>query len=149
MAEELDDFVRGLPKAELHVHIEGTLEPELMFQLAARNGVSLPYASVEETKRAYEFIDLQSFLDLLYQGAAVLSTEEDFHDLMAAYLDRAIADGVKRAEIFFDPQTHTVRGVSLDRLMSGFAAAQREQGGSDQYGADSVFLAASARGRCV
>ncbi|CAN5163350.1 adenosine deaminase [soil metagenome] len=140
MTEELDDFVRGLPKAELHVHMEGTLEPELMFQLAARNGVSLPYASVEETRRAYEFTDLQSFLDILYQGAAVLRTDEDFCDLMAAYLDRAIADGVKRAEIFFDPQAHTVRGVSFDRLISGFAAAQRDRGDRISTGLILCFL---------
>ena len=129
MAEHLVEFVRALPKAELHIHIEGTLEPELMFQLAARNGAALPYRDVDETKRAYEFTDLQSFLDICYRGAAVLRTEEDFHDLMAAYLGRAISDGVTRAEIFFDPQTHTARGVSFDRFMTGFAAAQQDREG--------------------
>lgn len=128
MEEGLADFVRGLAKAELHVHIEGTLEPELMFLLAARNGVELPFATADHVRRAYEFADLQSFLDIYYQAASVLRTPEDFYDLMAAYLDRAIADGVKRAEIFFDPQTHTVRGVSFDHFMTGFAAAQRDRG---------------------
>jgi adenosine deaminase len=127
MDAELADFVRSLPKAELHVHIEGTLEPELMFRLAERNQIRLPFATVEETRQAYEFTDLQSFLDIYYQGAAVLRTAEDFSDLMGEYLDRAIADGVKRAEIFFDPQTHTSSGVGFDRFMTGFAMAQRER----------------------
>jgi adenosine deaminase len=124
MSEEIGDFVRGLPKAELHVHIEGTLEPELMFALAARNQVELSYASVEDARRAYEFSDLQSFLDILYLGAAVLQTEEDFFDLMSAYLGKAAADGVRRAEIFFDPQTHLVREVGFATFMAGFRAAQ-------------------------
>jgi adenosine deaminase len=124
MSEGFGDFVRGLPKAELHVHIEGTLEPKLMFAFAARNQVELPYASVEDARRAYEFSDLQSFLDILYQGAAVLQTEEDFSDLMSAYLANAAADGVRRAEIFFDPQTHLVREVGFETFMTGFRAAQ-------------------------
>jgi adenosine deaminase len=126
MSEGIGDFVRALPKAELHVHIEGTLEPELMFALAARNQVELPYASVKDARRAYEFSDLQSFLDILYQGAAVLQTEEDFSDLMSAYLGNAAADGVRRAEIFFDPQTHLVREVGFETFMAGFRAAQDE-----------------------
>lgn len=129
MPEGIGDFVRALPKAELHVHIEGTLEPELMFALAARNQVELPYASVEDARRAYEFSDLQSFLDILYQGAAVLQTEEDFSDLMSAYLGRAAADGVTRAEIFFDPQTHLNRGVGFATFMAGFLSAQRKFAG--------------------
>jgi adenosine deaminase len=124
MSEEIGDFVRALPKAELHVHIEGTLEPELMFSLAIRNQVELPYASVEDARRAYEFSDLQSFLDIYYQGAAVLQTEEDFSDLMSAYLGNAAADGVRRAEIFFDPQIHLVREVGFEIFMAGFRAAQ-------------------------
>ncbi|MDH3499555.1 MAG: adenosine deaminase [Acidimicrobiia bacterium] len=120
----MDQFVRGLPKAELHVHIEGTLEPEMMFEMAARNGVALPFASVEATRAAYEFDDLQSFLDLYYLGAAALVTESDFADLMSAYLDRAIADGVRHAEIFFDPQTHTERGVDIGTVIKGFARAR-------------------------
>jgi len=121
-------FTRA-PKAELHVHIEGTLEPELIFALAQRNGVTLPYASVEALRDAYAFTDLQSFLDIYYAGASVLQTAEDFHDMTAAYVERARADGVVHAEIFFDPQTHTVRGISLDTMLAGMerALAQAEQ----------------------
>ena len=126
MRMDLKGFVRGLPKAELHVHIEGTLEPEMLFELAERNNVTLPYESVEEVRAAYEFTDLQSFLDIYYQGAAVLVTEPDFADLMAAYLERASADGVRHAEIFFDPQTHTERGIDFPVFMNGFARAQRD-----------------------
>jgi len=117
------------PKAELHVHIEGTLEPELIFALAQRNGVTLPYASVEALRDAYAFTDLQSFLDIYYAGASVLQTAEDFHDMTAAYVERARADGVVHAEIFFDPQTHTVRGISLDTMLTGMerALAEAEQ----------------------
>ena len=120
----MERFVRGLPKAELHLHIEGTLEPELMFRLAERNGVDLPYDSVEEVRTAYEFEDLQSFLDIYYQAASVLLAEDDFADLMAAYLARARADGVRHAEIFFDPQTHTERGVDVGTVVRGFVRAQ-------------------------
>jgi adenosine deaminase len=116
-------FIRGLPKAELHVHIEGTLEPELKFQLAVRNGVDLPFGSVHELRAAYEFDNLQSFLDIYYRGASVLLTEQDFYDLMYAYLERANADGVRRAEIFFDPQTHTERDVGFPVFMEGFLRA--------------------------
>ncbi|MCP4961081.1 MAG: adenosine deaminase, partial [Actinomycetia bacterium] len=115
--------IEGLPKAELHVHIEGTLEPELLFDLAERNSIELPFPDVEALRRAYSFTDLQSFLDIYYQGAAVLHTEHDFHDLTWAYLERAAADGVRRAEIFFDPQTHTERGVGFDVFMPGFLSA--------------------------
>ncbi|MEE8456514.1 MAG: adenosine deaminase [Acidimicrobiia bacterium] len=120
---DLASFVRRLPKAELHVHIEGTLEPEMMFELAQRNGIDLPYASVEEISEAYDFNDLDSFLDVYYQGAAVLVTEQDFYDLMAAYLERANRDGVRRAEIFFDAQTHTSRGIEFPVFMRGFSRA--------------------------
>ena len=116
-------WIRGLPKAELHLHIEGTLEPEMMFELAARNGVTLPFASVAEVRDAYVFDDLQTFLDIYYQGAAVLQTEQDFYDLMYAYLDRVAADGVRRAEVFFDPQTHTERGIGFPVFMEGFLRA--------------------------
>ncbi len=119
-------FVRRLPKADLHVHVEGTLEPEMMFELALRNGIQLPYDSVAEVRAAYEFRDLQAFLDIYYQGAAVLVTEADFHDLMLAYLERARADGVRRAEIFFDPQTHTARGIGFPVFMHGFLRAIAE-----------------------
>jgi adenosine deaminase len=113
-----------LPKVEMHLHIEGTLEPELMFALAERNGAPLPFVSIAELRAAYEFTDLQSFLDIYYQGAAVLREPEDFDDLMWAYLQRAHADGVQHAEMFFDPQTHTERGVGFEVFMAGFAAAR-------------------------
>jgi adenine deaminase len=132
MKPELARFLAAMPKAELHVHIEGTLEPELAFELARRNGVTLPYASVEALRAAYEFSDLQSFLDIYYAGASVLITEPDFHDLAWAYLQRAKADNVVHAEIFFDPQTHTERGVAMATviggLMSACERAQRELG---------------------
>src|SRR5688572_32648080 len=105
------EFIESLPKAELHLHIEGTLEPELMFELARRNGTALPYASVEALRRAYEFEDLQSFLDVYYQGASVLQTRQDFFDMTLAYFRKASSKNVRHAEIFFDPQTHTHRGV--------------------------------------
>ncbi|GMQ98952.1 MAG: adenosine deaminase [Acidimicrobiia bacterium] len=120
---EIASFVRSLPKAELHVHIEGTLEPELMFSLAKRNDIKIPFTSIDEIRAAYKFTDLQSFLDIYYQGAEVLVTEQDFYDLMIAYLERASDDGVRRAEIFFDAQTHTQRGIGFDVFMSGFTRA--------------------------
>ncbi len=105
--KRLPELLRAMPKAELHIHIEGSLEPELIFALAERNGVQLPYASVEALRSAYAFTDLQSFLDIYYAGASVLLKEEDFYDMARAYLKRAAADNVLHAEIFFDPQTHT------------------------------------------
>lgn len=118
----MTDFISRLPKAELHVHIEGTLEPEMMFDLAKRNGHELPFGSLKEVEAAYRFTDLQSFLDIYYQGAAVLRTPEDFYLLMSAYLERAAADGVRHAEIFFDPQTHTERGIGFEVFMEGLRA---------------------------
>lgn len=118
-----DDFIAGLPKAELHLHIEGSLEPELMFALAARNRVEIPFASVEEVRAAYAFSNLQDFLDIYYQGANVLLTAQDFHDLGAAYFDRAAADGVVHAEIMFDPQTHTDRGIAIGTVIDGLSSA--------------------------
>jgi adenosine deaminase len=123
MSRDLADFARRLPKAELHLHIEGTLEPELMFELARRNGIQLPYSSVDEVRRAYVFSDLQSFLDIYYAGCRVLLTEQDFYDLTLAYLARAAAQGVRHAEIFFDPQTHTDRGVPFETVISGIHRA--------------------------
>ncbi len=120
------DFIVTLPKAELHLHIEGTLEPGMMFELADRNSYDLPFESLRDVEAAYRFTDLQSFLDIYYQGAAVLQTEQDFYELMRAYLDRAGADGVRHAEIFFDPQTHTERGVGFEVFMSGFRAAMAD-----------------------
>ncbi len=119
----MEAFIRGLPKAELHVHIEGTLEPEMMFEMAHRNKVPLRFGSVEEVRAAYEFTDLQSFLDIYYEGAGVLRTEQDFFDLTYAYLERAARDGVRRAEIFFDPQTHTERGISFETVIAGISRA--------------------------
>lgn len=116
-------LLRRMPKAELHLHIEGSLEPELTFELAARNGVPLPYASVQALRAAYAFSDLQSFLDLYYAGASVLRTEQDFFDLAFAYFERAAADNVVHAEIFFDPQTHTARGVAFDTVIDGLHRA--------------------------
>ncbi len=119
-------FIQGLPKAELHLHIEGTLEPELMFALAERNGVALPYASVEALRAAYDFGSLQDFLDLYYQGMAVLLQEQDFYDLTWAYLERARAQNVRHAEIFFDPQGHTERGVAFATAFEGIDRALRD-----------------------
>lgn len=123
---EQRDFIAGLPKAELHLHIEGTLEPELMFRLARKNGVPLPYASVEELRAAYDFPDLQGFLDLYYGGMAVLREARDFHDLTIAYLERARTENVRHAEIFFDPQGHTRRGIPLGSVIEGIAGALSE-----------------------
>ncbi|MDF2638008.1 MAG: adenosine deaminase [Novosphingobium lindaniclasticum] len=120
---DLDAFITGLPKAELHLHIEGSLEPELMFALAERNGVSIPFASVEEVRAAYDFSNLQDFLDIYYAGANVLLTRQDFHDLAAAYFARAAADGVVHAELMFDPQTHTDRGVPFSEVIEGLLCA--------------------------
>jgi adenosine deaminase len=120
------DFIAGLPKAELHIHIEGSLEPELMFDLARRNRVDIPFGSVEEVRAAYNFSNLQDFLDIYYQGAAVLQSEEDFRDLAIAYFDRAAADAVVHAEIFFDPQTHTDRGIKFGTVMAGLLAGMEE-----------------------
>ena len=117
------DFIGRLPKAELHIHIEGSLEPELMFMLAARNGISLPYTSVEALRQAYRFTRLQDFLDLYYQGMSVLRTEADFHDLAAAYLAKAHGQGLRHVEMFFDPQGHMPRGVSFDTVVNGLQRA--------------------------
>src|SRR5918995_3280890 len=128
----MEEFIRKLPKAELHVHIEGTLEPQMMFDLAERNGYELPFPDVASVAAAYKFRNLQSFLDIYYQGAAVLQTPQDFRELITAYLVRAAADGVRHAEIFFDPQTHTERGVGFETFMDGFrsgiADAKRRHG---------------------
>ena len=132
MSGTIEHFIDGLPKAELHLHIEGTLEPEMVFALAERNGLKLPYASIEALRAAYRFKDLQDFLNLYYQAAQVLVTERDFFDLTRAYLARAAADGVRHAEIFFDPQTHTKRGVPMaavvDGIVAALAEAERERG---------------------
>ena len=119
-------FITGLPKAELHIHLEGSLEPELMFAIARRNGVAIPYKSVEEVRAAYRFSNLQDFLDIYYRGADVLRAEQDFYDLTKAYLDRAAADGVRHVEAFFDPQAHTARGVAFATVADGILRAFKD-----------------------
>jgi adenosine deaminase len=121
--DRLPDFIRGLPKTELHIHIEGSLEPELIFALAQRNGVKLPYPDVEALRAAFAFTDLQCFLDIYYAGASVLLTEADFYDMAWAYFLRARADNVVHAELFFDPQTHTERGVAFETVLRGLRRA--------------------------
>jgi adenosine deaminase len=126
MANDTDRLIARLPKVELHLHIEGTLEPELMFALAAKHGASLPYASVEAVRRAYAFHDLQSFLDLYYAGCDVLRDRRDFHALAMSYFTRAHADRVVHAELFFDPQTHAVRGIPLEVVIGGLRDAMED-----------------------
>ncbi|MEU1998981.1 adenosine deaminase [Nocardia gamkensis] len=132
MASDLAAFVRGLPKAELHLHLEGTLEPELKFRLARRNGIELPEKSVDEVKQTYRFHDLTSFLRVYYPAMRVLQRPEDFHDLAFDYLRRAHGQGVRHAELFFDPQAHTGRGIPFPTVISGYrsaiARARRELG---------------------
>jgi adenosine deaminase len=134
----LDTFVSGLPKAELHLHIEGSLEPELMFALAQRNGIALPFADVDAIRAAYDFSNLQDFLDIYYQGANVLQTEPDFYDLAMAYFTRAAADNVRHAEIFFDAQTHTDRGIAYETVIDGLVRAQKDA--EAQYGLTSGLI---------
>ena len=122
----LPALLRAMPKAELHIHIEGSLEPELIFALAKRNKVKLAYDSVEALRAAYAFTDLQSFLDIYYAGASVLLHEQDFYDMARAYLNRAVADNVVHTEIFFDPQTHTARGVAMETVINGLYRACRD-----------------------
>ena len=123
MTEELNRYIRLIPKAELHLHIEGSLEPELMFAMAEKNNVKIKYNSVDELRAAYNFNNLQEFLDIYYAGADVLLKEEDFYDLTMAYLIKAHEDNVVHTEIFFDPQTHTSRGVKFDTVVNGIARA--------------------------
>ena len=128
----MQDYITGLPKAELHLHIEGTLEPELAFQLAEKHGIRLPYATIEDLRRAYQFSSLQSFLDIYYAGADVLRDEEDFYLLTQAYLRRVHAQGVVHVEIFFDPQTHTERGVPFLTVLTGIRRGLLE--GEEKFG---------------
>ncbi len=123
---ELSSFIEGMPKAELHLHLEGTLEPELKFELAARNGLELPYDSVEAMRAAYDFDDLPSFLAVYYEGMGVLRTEQDFYDLAMAYFQKAHSQKVVYAEVFFDPQAHTTRGIPFAAVIEGFHHAQRD-----------------------
>ncbi len=122
----MNAFIQDLPKVELHLHIEGSLEPELLFKLAQRNGISLPYSSPEALRTAYDFEDLQSFLDIYYQGANALITEQDFYDLTWSYLERCKVDNVIHTEIFFDPQTHTERGIAFETVIKGIHRALQD-----------------------
>jgi adenosine deaminase len=128
----LMEFIRGLPKAELHLHIEGTLEPELLLALGRRNGIALPCSTAEECRAQYRFSDLQHFLDIYYEGVAVLVTEQDFFDLATAYVRRVAADGARHVEVFFDPQSHVPRGVPFGSVVGGITRALRE--GEAEYG---------------
>ncbi len=134
----MKNLIEQLPKAELHIHIEGSLEPELMFQLAKRNQISLPFNSVEEAQEAYNFSDLQSFLDIYYQGANVLCQEEDFYDLTWNYLQKAKEQTICHAEIFFDPQTHTNRGIAFETVITGISEALKA--GKEQLGISSFLI---------
>ncbi len=138
VSDSVNDFIAGLPKAELHLHIEGSLEPEMMFALARRNGVELPYADVEEIRAAYSFTKLQDFLDLYYQGMSVLLTEQDFYDLTLAYLRRVAEDNVRHVEIFFDPQGHTDRGIAFETVFTGIERALQD--GEKELGITSKII---------
>ncbi len=122
----MDEFIKGLPKAELHLHIEGTFEPELMFKIAERNNIKTKYSSVEQLKEAYNFNNLQEFLNIYYEGANVLINEADYYDLTFAYLKKAASENVLHCEIFFDPQTHTGRGVSFETIINGISNATKD-----------------------
>ncbi|WP_425670843.1 adenosine deaminase [Vibrio owensii] len=139
----MNAFIQGLPKVELHLHIEGSLEPELLFELAQRNNVDIPYESPQALRKAYEFEDLQSFLDIYYQGANALRTEQDFYDLTWAYLERCKADNVIHTEIFFDPQTHTDRGIEFETVINGIHRAMQD--GSEKLGITSQIIACFLR----
>jgi len=136
--DQRDAYIAGLPKAELHLHIEGSLEPEMLFDLAQRNGVAIPFASVEEIRQAYNFSNLQDFLDIYYQGMGVLLKQQDFYDLTWAYLERAHADHVRHVEIFFDPQGHTERGVPFADVITGISDALAD--GEKQWGITSRLI---------
>jgi adenosine deaminase len=135
---EMDPFIEGLPKVELHLHIEGSLEPELMFALAQRNNVGIPFKSVEEVRKAYDFSNLQDFLDIYYQGMNVLQTEQDFYDLTHAYLTRIAAQNVMHAEIFFDPQGHTARQIPFETVVNGITRALAD--GEEKLGVSSRLI---------
>ncbi len=135
---DLQGFVKGLPKAELHLHLEGTLEPEMMFRIAERNGIALRHKTVDELRKAYRFSNLQDFLDIYYEGARVLLRERDFYELTYAYLEKARSQGVLHTEMFFDPQTHTSRGVALSTVMGGIERARNDA--EDRLGISSGLI---------
>ncbi|MBE9042948.1 adenosine deaminase [Pleurocapsales cyanobacterium LEGE 10410] len=134
----MKEFIQNLPKAELHLHIEGTLEPEMMFELAQRNDIDLPYESVSQVKEAYNFEDLESFLDIYYQGSQVLQQERDFYDLTWAYLEKAASQNVRHTEIFFDPQSHTDRGIAFETAYRGIYQALQD--GKAKFGISSQLI---------
>ncbi len=136
--QKLHQLAKALPKAELHLHIEGSLEPELLFKLAQRNQIDIPFSSVEDVRRAYEFSKLQDFLDIYYQGMKVLCTEQDFYDLTHAYLARVHQDNVVHVEIFFDPQAHTERGIAFETVISGITRALKD--GETEFGITSRLI---------
>lgn len=138
MDQKLKDYIVSIPKAELHVHIEGTLEPELMFEIAQRNNIKLKYQSVEEIRDAYDFEDLQDFLDLYYDAADILLHEQDFYDLTMSYLRKANEDNVVHTEIFFDPQTHTDRGIAFETVLNGIVRALED--GKSELGISSKLI---------
>ena len=134
----IEDFIKGIPKAELHLHIEGTFEPELMFQIAKRNNIKIKYNSVEEVKKAYDFNNLQDFLNIYYAGASVLINEQDFYDLTWAYLQKIHSQNVIHTEIFFDPQTHTDRGIKFETVIKGISRALED--GKNKLGISSKLI---------
>jgi len=138
MTELAQKLIDHLPKAELHLHIEGTLEPEMMLKLAKRNNISLPYQSVEEVRQAYQFDCLQDFLDVYYQGMSVLLHEQDFHDLTFAYLQKVAEDGLSHVEMFFDPQAHTDRGVAFETVLGGITSALEQ--GNKEFGISAKLI---------
>ncbi len=135
---DLKQFIKGMPKVELHLHIEGSLEPELMFSLARKNKIDIPFNSVEEVRQAYDFTNLQDFLDIYYQGMNVLQTEQDFYDLTMAYLEKIAAQNVRHTEIFFDPQGHTERGIPFDTVIKGITRALED--GEKKLGVSSHLI---------
>jgi len=134
----MKDFIENLPKAELHLHIEGTFEPELLFKIAQRNKIAIPFKSVEDLRKAYQFDCLQDFLDIYYQGANALQTEEDFYDLTYAYFEKCAVQNVKHTEIMFDPQTHTERGVKFETVINGISRAC--EAAKDDFGISSFLI---------
>jgi adenosine deaminase len=135
---KMEEFIHAIPKAELHIHVEGSLEPELMLELANKNGIRLPYESVADIRRAYDFTCLQSFLDIYYQGTKVLLTEDDFYQMTLAYLQKASGQNVRHVEIFFDPQTHTARGIQFETVVQGIHGALSDAG--RQWGLSSKLI---------
>ena len=138
MSASIRDFIQAMPKVELHLHLEGSLEPELMFALAKRNQIEIPFKTIEEVKEAYNFTDLQSFLDIYYQGMNVLQTEQDFYDLTMAYMEKIASENVRHVEVFFDPQGHTGRGVDFDTVLSGITKALDDA--KDKFGTSSEII---------